>query len=46
MFQEAWMLPPVLLLRPDLAKSMLQYRIRMINAARKRARQDGLKGAR
>lgn len=43
---ETWMYPPVLMFRPDLAKAMLNYRIRGIEEARDRAQEGGYNGAR
>lgn len=44
--QETWMYPAITLLRPDLAKAMLSYRIQGIGEAMKRAASGGYEGAR
>ncbi len=41
---ELWMYPPLLILNPDLAKAMIDYRIKHITAARKKAFSYGYKG--
>ena len=41
---ELWMYPPLLLLQPELAKSMLDYRIDRIGPARKKAMAYGYRG--
>ncbi len=43
---ETWMYPSVLAQHPDIAKSMLQYRINRIDAARKYAKDGGYSGTR
>lgn len=42
---ELWMLPPLLALHPEMAKSMLEYRFQRLGAARENARNHGYKGA-
>ncbi len=42
---ELWMFPAVLVLHPELAKSMMEYRYQRLNAARKNAFSNGFKGA-
>src|SRR5687768_10056973 len=42
---ELWMYPAVLVLRPELAKSMMEYRYQRLNAARRNAFSKGYKGA-
>ena len=42
---ELWMLPPLLALKPELAKSMLEYRFQRLDAARQNARNHGFQGA-
>lgn len=42
---ELWMLPPLLALKPALAKSMLEYRFQRLGAARQNALSHGYKGA-
>lgn len=42
---ELWMFPPMLLLQPELAKSMIEYRYNRLPAARKNAFSYGYKGA-
>ncbi|HEX5341082.1 MAG TPA: glycoside hydrolase family 65 protein [Duganella sp.] len=42
---ELWMMPPLLALHPELAKSMLEYRFQRLGAARENARNHGYKGA-
>jgi protein-glucosylgalactosylhydroxylysine glucosidase len=42
---ELWMYPPLLLLQPEIAKSLLEYRFRRLDAARKNAFSHGYKGA-
>jgi len=42
---ELWMYPAVLVLRPELAKSMMEYRYQRLNAARRNAFSKGFKGA-
>lgn len=42
---DTWMFPPLLLLHPELAKSMLDYRYERLPAARKNAFEHGYKGA-
>ena len=41
---ELWMFPPLLLLQPELAKSLLEYRFERIEAARQNAFAHGYKG--
>lgn len=41
---ELWMYPPLLLLNPELAKPMIDYRIQTIESARKKAKSYGYKG--
>lgn len=42
---ELWMYPPLLVLHPELAKSMLEYRYQRLDAARRNAFAHGYKGA-
>lgn len=42
---ELWMMPPLLALHPELAKSMLEYRFERLGAARQNARNHGFRGA-
>ncbi|MGD8747071.1 MAG: hypothetical protein PVI44_01270, partial [Balneolaceae bacterium] len=42
---ELWMLPPLLVLHPDIAKSLLEYRYERLEAARQKAFAHGYKGA-
>jgi trehalose/maltose hydrolase-like predicted phosphorylase len=42
---EFWMLPPLLALKPELAKSMLDYRYNRLAAARRNASAHGYRGA-
>lgn len=42
---EIWMYPPLLMLQPDIAKSLLEYRFERIEAARQNAFAHGYKGA-
>ncbi len=42
---ELWMFPAVLVLHPELAKSMVEYRFRRLEAARRNAFSKGFKGA-
>jgi protein-glucosylgalactosylhydroxylysine glucosidase len=42
---ELWMMPPLLALKPELAKSMLEYRFERLGAARQNARSHGFQGA-
>jgi protein-glucosylgalactosylhydroxylysine glucosidase len=42
---ELWMFPALLVLHPELAKSMLEYRYQRLAAARKNAFSNGFKGA-
>jgi trehalose/maltose hydrolase-like predicted phosphorylase len=42
---ELWMLPPLLAFKPELARSMLEYRFQRLGAARENARNHGYKGA-
>lgn len=42
---EFWIFPPMLVLHPELAKSMIEYRYKRLDAARKNAFSYGYKGA-
>ncbi len=42
---EIWMYPPLLLLQPDMARSILEYRYQRLEAARQNAFSHGYKGA-
>lgn len=42
---ELWMYPPLLILQPDIAKSLLEYRFQRLDAARKNAFSHGYRGA-
>lgn len=42
---EIWMFPPMLLLHPEIAKSMIEYRFQRLDAARKKAALYGYDGA-
>jgi trehalose/maltose hydrolase-like predicted phosphorylase len=42
---ELWMFPAVLVLHPEIAKSMLEYRFRRLEAAKRNAFSKGFKGA-
>jgi len=42
---ELWMFPAILVLRPELAKSMVEYRFQRLEAARRNAFSKGFKGA-
>jgi protein-glucosylgalactosylhydroxylysine glucosidase len=42
---ELWMYPPVLMLHPEMARSMLEYRYNRLDAARKNAFSHGYRGA-
>lgn len=42
---ELWMFPPLLLLQPEIAKSLLEYRFQRLEAAKQNARNHGYKGA-
>lgn len=42
---ETWMFPALLLMQPELAKQMLQYRYNLLSAARQKAYLHGYKGA-
>lgn len=42
---EIWMYPPLLLLQPDIARSLLEYRFERLEAARQNAFSHGYKGA-
>ncbi len=42
---ELWMYPALLVMRPELAKSMIEYRYLRLNAARRNAFSKGFKGA-
>ncbi|NWW80441.1 PGGHG glucosidase, partial [Climacteris rufus] len=43
--QDTWMFPNILLLYPEAARAMLQYRIRMLDGARRNAQEQGCEGA-
>lgn len=42
---ELWMYPPLLVLQPDIARSILEYRFNRLEAARQNAFSHGFKGA-
>ncbi|MFD0997978.1 glycoside hydrolase family 65 protein [Ohtaekwangia kribbensis] len=42
---ELWMYPPLLVLQPDIAKSLLEYRFQRLEAAKQNAFSHGYKGA-
>ncbi len=42
---ELWMYPPLLVLQPDIAKSILEYRFERLDAAKQNAFSHGYKGA-
>ena len=42
---ELWMFPAILVMRPELAKSMIEYRYQRLEAAKKNAFANGFKGA-
>ncbi|NWV03659.1 PGGHG glucosidase, partial [Ptilonorhynchus violaceus] len=42
---DTWMFPSILLLYPEAARAMLQYRIRTLDGARRNAREQGYEGA-
>jgi len=42
---ELWMFPAILVLHPEIAKSMLEYRFRRLEAAKRNAFSKGFKGA-
>ncbi len=42
---ELWMYPPLLVLQPEIAKSLLEYRFQRLKAAKKNAFSHGYKGA-
>ena len=42
---ELWMFPPLLLLHPELARSLLEYRFERLEAAKRNARAHGYNGA-
>lgn len=42
---ELWMFPAVLMLRPEMAKSMVEYRFKRLEAAKRNAFSKGFKGA-
>lgn len=42
---EMWMFPPMLILHPEIAKSMIEYRFQRLDAARKKAALYGYEGA-
>ena len=41
---ELWMYPPLLILHPDIARSLIDYRINRMDAARQNAKSHGYKG--
>ncbi|NXX48698.1 PGGHG glucosidase, partial [Tricholaema leucomelas] len=43
--QDTWMFPNILLFYPGAARAMLEYRIRMLEGARRNAREQGYEGA-
>ncbi|KAM4899287.1 protein-glucosylgalactosylhydroxylysine glucosidase [Sylvia borin] len=43
--QDTWMFPNILLLYPEAARAILQYRIRTLEGARRNAREQGYEGA-
>ncbi len=42
---ELWMYPPILMLQPEMAKSILEYRFKRLEAAQRNAFSHGYKGA-
>ncbi|HEU4642076.1 MAG TPA: hypothetical protein VFS44_06430 [Gemmatimonadaceae bacterium] len=42
---DTWMFPAMLLLHPDIARSMVMFRARTLDAARRNARANGFRGA-
>ncbi|MCS7017610.1 MAG: glycoside hydrolase family 65 protein [Cytophagales bacterium] len=42
---ELWMFPPLLILQPEMAKSLLEYRFQRLEAAKQNARNHGYQGA-
>lgn len=42
---ELWMYPPLLILKPEIAKSLLEYRFQRLTAAKQNAFSHGFKGA-
>lgn len=42
---ELWMYPPLLILQPEIAKSLLEYRFQRLEAAKQNARNHGYQGA-
>lgn len=42
---DTWMFPPLVVMHPDIARSMVMFRYRTLDAARKNARQNGYHGA-
>jgi len=42
---ELWMFPAILVMKPELAKSMIEYRFQRLDAARRNAFSKGFKGA-
>ncbi|HET7622613.1 MAG TPA: hypothetical protein VFK39_11980 [Gemmatimonadaceae bacterium] len=42
---DTWMFPPLLLMHPDVAHSLVAFRARALGAARENARKNGFKGA-
>ncbi|NWV41951.1 PGGHG glucosidase, partial [Grantiella picta] len=43
--QDTWMFPNILLLHPEAARAILQYRIRTLEGARRNAQEQGYEGA-
>lgn len=42
---ELWMYPPILVMKPELAKSLLEYRFNCLEAAKTNAKEHGFQGA-
>jgi len=42
---ELWMFPPLLMMHPEIARSLLEYRFERLDAAKQNARSHGYKGA-
>ena len=42
---EIWMYPPILMMHPEMAKSLLEYRFNCLEAAKNNAKNHGFKGA-
>ena len=42
---ELWMYPPLLMLQPEIARSLLEYRFERLEAARRNAKMHGFEGA-